>query len=153
MKNYKCTRCKTLLPVSKFHKDSSKKGGHYTICKKCRSADPKNIMDNLIGNAKKRAKRHNVPYEITRQFILELNKKQNGKCALSGITLNWKPCKMQIQRVCPPDRVSLDRIIPKFGYVPENVQLVTDFVNRIKMWYPGDDIILFCRMIIDNRAV
>ena len=149
MKEFICSKCHKSLTVNNFHKDSSARG-FYTICKKCRAADPRRILNDLISNARKRAKKRGQVCSIDRKYILHLNKQQNGKCAYTGINLNWDIDHHNKQRVCPPDRVSLDQTIPGKGYVAGNVKLVTDFVNRIKTWYPEKDFISFCRIIIDN---
>jgi len=150
MKTYVCSTCRRELPIIEFHKDSSSKG-HYSICKHCRSMDGRRILNDLLSNAKRRAAKHGLPCSITRDDIVELNTRQDGKCVYTGIALNWEVAPMGRQRVCPPDRVSLDRIDSSGGYVSGNIQLVTDFVNRIKCWYPEDDVIRFCRLVIQNH--
>lgn len=101
-----------------------------------------------MSSAKRRALKHGIAFTLTRQDILNINKTQKGLCVYSGVTLNWNPTHTGKQRVCPPDRASLDRIVPSLGYIPSNVQLVTDFANRMKTWYPHDDFIEFCRMVV-----
>ncbi len=149
MKTFICSKCHVLLGVKEFHKDTSTRG-HYTICKKCRASDPRKILNDLISNARKRAKKRGHPCTIDRNYILYLNEQQKGKCAYTGISLNWEIAFFNKQRICPPDRVSIDQTIPGKGYVVGNVKLVTDFVNRIKTWYPEKDFISFCRAVVDN---
>jgi hypothetical protein len=150
MTTYKCSKCKQVLTVDCFHKNPGG-CGHYTICKICRSMDHRRIMNDLLSNAKKRAVKKNLAYELTREFIYSLNEQQGGLCAYTKTPLNWKISKVGKlkQRICPPDRVSIDRINPVDGYVIGNVHLVTDFVNRIKTWYPENDFIAFCQQVVD----
>ena len=135
------------MPKTSFHKDTSTKG-HYSVCRDCRATKTRRVIIELISNARKRAKKRGLPCDITREYIEELNILQDGKCAYSGVTLNWRLEPSGKQRVCPPDRVSLDRIDSTKGYVHGNVHLVTDFVNRIKTWYPEEDFFEFCRLVL-----
>ena len=82
------------------------------------------ISDRLT-SAKARAKKHNQPdVEVTREYLYELWKKQNGKCALSGVSLSLEPQT--------PITLSLDKIEPSKGYVVDNVQWLAWAVNRAK---------------------
>jgi len=148
MNTYTCSRCSRDLPITEFHKDRTTKG-HYSICRQCRSVSDQRILNDLLSNARKRAAKRGLPCTITREDILALNERQQGLCAYTHIPLNWEVGNSGgKQRICPPDRVSLDRIDSTLGYVVGNVHLVTDFVNRIKTWYPEPDFVRFCRLVI-----
>lgn len=148
---YRCSKCGRSLTIEHFHKHPSKKG-HYSICRGCRARDDRRIMNNLISNARRRAKKRGLPCTLTRGMILALNERQHGLCVYSGMRLNWQLAPTGKQRICPIDRVSLDRIDSAKGYTPDNIQLVTDFVNRMKGWYSERDFINFCRLIALRRA-
>lgn len=146
---YICGKCKQELPRDAYHKDPSRKG-HFSICRECRAAKPDRVIEDLIGNARKRSAKKGLPCEVTREYLLWLNEQQEGKCVYTGIDLNWVNISSpnRKQRVCPPDRVSLDRIDPSKGYVPGNMQLLTDFANRIKAWYSEEQFLRYCRLIV-----
>jgi hypothetical protein len=51
--------------------------------------------------------------------------------------------------------ISIDRIDSEKGYEPENVQLVCSVVNTMKMQYSEEELIAWCRAIVekaDNAA-
>lgn len=149
MYKYKCGKCDKELPREAYHRDPSGKG-HFSICKKCRASN-RDVSKEMIRNTRSRAKRKGLEFNLTREYIVELNKAQDGKCVYTGIELDWEvgnyPGK---QRVCTPERASVDRIDPNKGYTVDNIQLVCDFVNRIKAWYSDGDIYKFCTLVIDN---
>lgn len=105
------------------------------------------MLGNLIYRAKARAKVKNVIFNLTREDIVNLNKAQDGKCALTGWVLNWDWEFDGDKKTRPYDRVSLDRIEPTGGYTLDNVQLVCDMVNRAKNVYSQDLFIEMCHLI------
>jgi hypothetical protein len=61
-------------------------------------------------------------------FLIKLYEKQNGKCAISGVTL-----ELQLGTDKPlPNKCSLDRINSNNGYTPQNVWFVAWWVNAMK---------------------
>lgn len=107
----------------------------------------------MLSNAKYRANRKGWDFDLTKEDIINMRTKQNNKCVFSGVELNWEASDKLVQRICPFDRVSLDRIDSTKGYTRDNVQLVTDFCNRIKAWYPEADILKFCQYVVENFKV
>ena len=85
-----------------------------------------NISINFFHNYKRNAISRNIDFNITLEYVAALFKKQEGKCALSGldIIIEGTPWKGQTG--------SLDRIDPKKGYVEGNVQWVHKMVNELK---------------------
>lgn len=75
--------------------------------------------------AKRRAKDNGVPFAITKQDIIDIFP-LDGKCPMLGITLQFN------NKSSKDDSPSLDRIIPKLGYVPGNILLISYRANRIK---------------------
>lgn len=139
-----CSKCKQQLPITSFHKNGI---GYRSECKPCRSKS-RSVINRIVDGARHRAKTKNLPFDIDYNFIKELNYRQKGLCALTGVTLNWTPGGgNSIQRSCPIDRASLDKKIPTLGYTRDNVQLVTDFANRMKSMYSQDELIAFCKRV------
>jgi len=151
MEIYICGKCGIEKPITEYHKHLGTTKGHNSICKNCKKKN-RSIINELISNAKKRAIKRGFEYNLTKEYIAQLNDSQNGLCAYTGITLNWDIDPIfNKQRKCPMDRVSLDRIDSSKGYTQDNVQLVTDFMNRIKGWYPNNDIYEFCQLLMLNK--
>lgn len=88
-----------------------------------------------VTNAKSNNKRQNRPFNIDADYMYNLWKIQQGKCALTGVD-------MLLQRRSPIS-LSIDKIIPEKGYIKGNVQWTSWASNRAK----GDlDIETFCSM-------
>ena len=150
---YVCHGCKKELSESEYHKDSTNSTGHCAFCKKCRREN-RTILYELLANARKRAKKNGFAINLTKEFLINLNRKQKGLCAISSVKLNWitsKDIKNPRQRVCPWNRVSLDRINPNEGYTMDNVQLVTDMANRVKSYHSVIDLVTFCKAVLNNN--
>lgn len=65
-----------------------------------------------------------LPFEITKEFLLDLYKQQNGICPLSKLQMKHQWSSLY--------SVSVDRIDSALGYVPGNVQLITKAANLLK---------------------
>lgn len=89
------------------------------------------------------AKQRKLCIDITIEFIDDLFKKQNKKCALSGVEISLSRTSQT---------ASLDRIDSSKGYTEENVQWVHKQVNTMKMGYDQDEFIEFCRKIAAYRT-
>jgi len=70
-------------------------------------------------------------FDITKDYLLMLLKKQNNKCAISEINL--------IHDIGKPETVSIDRIDSSKGYIKGNVQLVCQFINYAKHDYSQEE--------------
>ena len=75
----------------------------------------------MVKEAKKRAKRQGVPFNLTEADI-HIPK----RCPVLGIPLAFN--KGRAQHNSP----SLDKIIPRLGYVPGNVVVMSNRANRLK---------------------
>lgn len=81
------------------------------------------ISSHLTSVAKQRAKRKNIPFNITPEDVVVPN-----KCPLLGIEL-----KRSRKNKGPSDSSpTLDRIYPEKGYVKGNVWVISAKANRIK---------------------
>lgn len=133
-----CTICKNEYPKNKeyFTTFISKRDGNVfqTKCKVCeriyvqeKNSKLENYLKSLVTGILKDKKRYNKGFDIDYHFILNLYNKQNGKCALTGITLTtYKGKGLYFSNV------SIDRINPNKGYTQDNVQLVCFWANQSK---------------------
>lgn len=78
-----------------------------------------------LKNASIRAEAQQVPFDITRDYLLSIFPEDN-RCPVTGVVLKWG--RVDGQENSP----SLDKIIPELGYVEGNLIWVSNFVNRIK---------------------
>lgn len=85
----------------------------------------------LVSGAKQRAKKKNIPFNLTYQWVE--NKLREGYCEVSGTLFFIRPysTKENYTKV-HPHSPSLDQIEPSGGYTMDNVQIVCDQVNKFK---------------------
>lgn len=127
-----------------------------TICKKCSLERQHNRNRNLDNNiklhkcllsrllgARDRAKRNNIPFNITMEDLEDLWNKQNGLCALSGIQMTF-----ELNNGRTPTNLSLDKINRLKGYTKDNIQLVCMACNQMKSDLSEDELYYFCQQII-----
>ena len=82
----------------------------------------------MVNDARWRAKKREIPFDIDAEWVWELWDKQNGRCALSGVHLTHH---RGAQDFCDTN-ASLDRIRNHEGYTRWNTQLVAFRVNALK---------------------
>ena len=103
------------------------------------------VSDRLM-QAKQRIKKYNQPEtDLDKQYLFDLFKNQEGKCALSGVTLKIEKGAI----AC----LSLDKIVPSLGYIKGNVQWVAWAVNRAKGDMDEAVFIDMCRQIMEHQKV
>ena len=164
---YKCKICGKWLPKEEFNEvRQSTNGAKYeyrdgleTRCRSCKLQQIKNQRQNYSAertlerminarwlNAKERAVRKNIPFDITREDLMRLWKCQKGKCAISGICMTYEVDKGRIFT-----NISVDQINPSGGYTPNNIQLVCMGVNQMKSDMSMNELYTFCEEILNNR--
>ena len=164
IKLYRCFTCGNWLPSEYFDKAGQKyceyRDGLDRRCHNCKLeknriaranySDEKRLIKILqerwLG-ARDRAKRKSAPFDITKQDLIDLWNSQNGKCALSGITMTYYMDKGR-----NPYNVSIDQINPSKGYTKDNVQLVCMCVNQLKSDFDMSVILNICRNILDYNS-
>lgn len=85
------------------------------------SRTPKQIASALWSSAKKRAESKSIPFAITQSDIMV-----PAFCPVLGLRL--KPGPGRVHDASP----TLDRIVPRLGYVPGNVLVISMRANRLK---------------------
>ena len=81
-----------------------------------------------LHNARTRALRDNVPFNLTLQDLVEI---ATDRCPIFETAFVWGGAKMGKGRT-RPDTPTLDRILPELGYVKGNVAFLSYRANRIK---------------------
>jgi hypothetical protein len=89
--------------------------------------------------AGRRAAKAGRPCDITAADLMELWKLQRGRCQYSGVVMT--------PAVGRPNTLSVERIDSSRGYTRDNVILVCDFANRMKLDYPLDAFVGYCHAI------
>ena len=99
---------------------------------------------NLRGSKSYREK---IEFSITIEFVWELFLKQNRKCALSGLPIEFG------RRASDPSTASLDRIDSSKGYTENNVQWVHKDINYMKRTYNQDYFKSLCTAVANNNKI
>jgi hypothetical protein len=95
------------------------------------------IPGTYIYTVKNGAVNRSIAFKLSSKFMWELFLRQNRRCALSGISLDFGTKKT----------ASLDRIDSRRGYTEDNVQWVHKDINRMKVNYPEDYFIRLCKLV------
>lgn len=154
----KCPRCKNTLPIACYNSDSQAFDGLNTYCKDCRKEaynEKANTLEGFISILFKdlvyRAKYKKLTVGITRDDILELYKKQDGKCALTGAQMTYSRTLGSGRWNNSSKNISVDRINSRGNYTLDNIQLVCSLANTIKWDSDQDDFFEMCKMITEHH--
>jgi hypothetical protein len=94
---------------------------------------------------KNRAKKRGNELSISIEYAYEILKKQNFKCAISGIDI-YLP---QIDN--KKWTATLDRIDSAKGYIEGNVQWLHKDINTMKWAFSQEQFLNYCRIIVENN--
>lgn len=106
------------------------------------------VSGSLIKNIKNSAKLRSLEFSIDAKFLDELFRKQNGKCALSGISLIMPDPDQKNEWTASVDRINSD-----LGYIKNNVQWVHKKINMMKQDLPEGEFVRFCKLIIEYQEM
>lgn len=158
-----CTRCKKQKKISAFENRGAQ-------CRACRNEYNKEWRKNnpdkakkhkrdyhknksktidiylhSISHYRKRANKLKVPYNLDKQYLLDLWNTQKGCCYYTGVELKI----LQGKGKPTSDSASLDRLFPSKGYVKGNVVWCSYWANTAKGNLDILNFILMCRTILD----
>jgi hypothetical protein len=119
-KYYQDNKEKRVANSKKYRQDNKEKIAE--TFKKYRQDNKEKL---IVSRAKTRANKNNVPFDIDEDYIKKIWPKHNI-CPIFKIKLEQSNLHTGDQSP------SLDRIIPKLGYVKGNVQIMSSKANRIK---------------------
>jgi len=94
--------------------------------RKRRSTIRGRVVDT-ISKAKRRCEKKGIPFDLTKEHLINLWETQQGKCSITNMAMSLEN---GIGRL--PIAASLDRINPTKGYVKSNVRWICDIVNIMK---------------------
>lgn len=135
-----CSKCKEEKPASDFSPRSDRPIGLYSCCKRCKAAsrskryherkreDPVAAwVRGAANNAKDRARRTGTPYELSKKEVRKALDHCRRKCAYCGKALDFQ-CSLDNRWDAP----SLDKVVPRLGYVPSNIVVCCYRCNAVK---------------------
>lgn len=147
-KQYTCWKCICECGFVGTISTGKLKSGNTTKCKGCRSEEfIYHSVDNWYNKNKRNAKSRNWNFDITKEYAINLYIKQDGKCAISGLIIDFADNSIEEQK--GRTTASLDRIDSKIGYQDGNVQWVHKDINLMKQKFKQDYFINLCRTIVE----
>lgn len=169
-----CGKCKTIKSLENFHRNKNYNDGFYYWCKTCKqeydfqrrkTQDYKKIFETeeykerkrkyyenrkkqnpsilLFNYAKIRARKNNLPFNLEPSDIII-----PSHCPILNIPLFMKNYDKNDTKSFRNNSPSLDRIIPKLGYVKGNVIVMSMKANAMKNNATKDELIKFCTNIL-----
>ncbi len=102
----------------------------------------KKALAAKISYAKGRAKKMELPFDITVDEMLDAYASQQGKCHYTGRPLDYKPGS--------PDTLSIDRVDSNRGYVKDNVVLCLWTINLMKQDLDLTEFVSMCKIIAER---
>jgi hypothetical protein len=168
-----CTKCNKKLVNSMFYPTKNKKG-LLSKCKICYTTRPdiicpicgvihnragkdrrSNVCEgcypkyrcayNLIAACQYRAKKQNLQFDLDIAWILS----NLDKCPKMGVDFQIEN-RGKSYKDRKPYTPSVDKIDPKLGYTKENCQVVTWWYNVAKQTFSDDELLEFCKKVVDN---
>jgi len=112
-----------------------------------------NKISNCQWNGYQRgAKRRKISFEITKNYAWNIYLNQGGKCAITGVDINFPYSTYTMQKF-NDGTASLDRINNSKGYVENNVQWVTKQANKIKWKFDLNYMIELCKLVTNHQSI
>lgn len=149
-----CRSCETTKDVSKFHADKSTNDGLQTYCGVCKiralnmsSSKFEGFIKKLFTDLKKNATKRNIIVKIKLSDILDLYKKQNGRCAYTDVLMTTDRIPKENSRLTNPNNISVDRIDSTLPYTKQNIQLVCVVINLVKYDLSENNFLSMCAKV------
>lgn len=117
---------KTTAEGKKFYKGQLKKA-------KARRQTVDGFLSTSFSSIKSRASAKKLGLKITKNYLKTLYNESNMKCAISGLALTLETDAMH--------KVSFDRIDNNKGYVYGNIQVISQWVNTMKLNYTTEELL------------
>lgn len=103
---------------------------------------PYSVFNNIVRSAK----RKNIVFNITIEYIYDLFLKQNRRCYLTGIKLILPKNNRDKSATA-----SLDRINSQKGYIKGNLGWCHKEINMMKHTRNKEEFIKFCKLVAENN--
>jgi hypothetical protein len=147
----KCSKCPHIGPLSTdFYRNPNGKYGYLSHCKTCHSRITKAQLERWLSDPRQRmlkssmsnAKRGCILHTLTLDDII-----LPETCVYLGIRIDYRTANKRGDRR-HDDSPSIDRIDPTGGYVPGNVQVISDLANRMKQNATVEQLLAFAESVL-----
>lgn len=106
-------------------------------------------LSSIVTAAVSRGRKYNRKVTINLEWALKEYKKQQGKCAMTGIQFSFD--RKQGNRVYNPFSPSIDRIDSNKGYIPDNCRIVCTIVNIALNRFGDEPFRIMCENYIKQQ--
>lgn len=149
----RCRKCKEIKSVAQFchNRRGQKYEYQFGVCNLCRynrhndrvNADVKLFLRDRFRRICVRARHRQHPCDLDLDYFIWIYEQQKGLCFYSDISMITQLGKGRSKL---HESFSIDKVVPRFGYVKGNVVFCIDQVNwckndvsldRMKLWMPG----------------
>ena len=107
-------------------------------------------LRTVLNSAKTRAKNQKLVFDLDFDWLMEQYRKQDGKCSLTGIQLQFG-FNYDSSRRYMPESPSLDRIDPALGYTKGNTRLVCTAINIAMNSFGERSFEALCKAYLNHR--
>jgi hypothetical protein len=104
------------------------------------------MFGTALKNARSRAKKRGISFDISKEYIKNLFDIQSGACYYSGLKLNVVKDNPDV--TIDPFKMTLDCIVPSKGYVIGNVVWCAYCVNSLKQKMTKEDLVMVCEAVV-----
>lgn len=157
-----CRMCRQTKPVTLFNtyvmrgSDVAKK--HCVECEveKEKSLTLRAYLQHLVEKSRDRVgymhKVYAGDYEINADFLLQLWREQNGRCAMTGLPLRWQKTEEEVRaNKWGKFLVSIDRIDSDLNYLRSNVRLTASAINFMQSNLTDTEFIFLCKCVAEGE--
>lgn len=152
----RCKKCNTIAnkkswnKLSKREKQKRDKKRREWYAKKAQEGNLKVILQHKLNSFKGNAKKKEVPFNLTVDYLITLFEKQKGKCYYTGTILEITSGIGNNKKtlITSPNQFSLDRLEPKKGYIKENVVWCTYIINTCKNMLTEYEFYEMCKKVL-----
>lgn len=106
-----------------------------------------NLSQTTMCRIERNARVRDLPFEVSINYLWELYERQNGKCALTGLQINFG------EKTTDPNDASLDRIDSNQGYIEDNLQWIHKDIQKMKMDLPQKKFIELCKLVSNPTII
>jgi hypothetical protein len=119
--------------------------------KQCVSCNGRKYTGQISGwmfnRIKNRARKDNLEFDLTKEYMWDIFENQQGKCAISGVSIGFADSARE--QWSGKTTASLDRKDSSSGYIVDNVQWVHKHINMMKQNHTDEYFIKMCTIVAD----
>lgn len=107
--------------------------------------------DKVLRRMRSGAQSRGLVVAISKDDVLGLYLRQEGRCALTGLKMDWKAKGGTGRNRRAMGQPSVDRIDSNGNYTLDNIQIVLAAVNMMKNDLSNDHFVALCEQVASHR--